>query len=54
MDTVEMEFKIKMTVLKGAEHEIKKLEHHADYLLDLNNYPEIQSVHDAKVTLLED
>ena len=54
MDTVEMEFKIKMSVTKGAESEIKQLEHHADYILDLNSYPEIQSIYDAEVTLLSE
>lgn len=30
--------------------EIKKLEHHADYLLNLAEYPEIKSVYALKVT----
>lgn len=33
--------------------EIKKLEHHAEYLLDLENYPEIKSVSDVKVVEVE-
>lgn len=29
--------------------EIKKIEHHADYFLDSDEYPEIKSVFDVKV-----
>lgn len=32
--------------------EIKKIEHHADYLLNLDDYPEIKSVFDVKVTAI--
>lgn len=34
--------------------EIKKVEHYADYLLDLDNYPEIKSVFGVKVKKIED
>lgn len=33
----------------NAIDEIKKLEHHAEYLLDLDSYPEIKSVYGVKV-----
>lgn len=33
--------------------EIKKLEHHADYLLDLDSYPEISSVYGVTVETVE-
>lgn len=39
-----------MEISDDSLEEIKKLEHHADYLLDLENYPEIKSVSDVKVT----
>ena len=29
--------------------EIKKIEHHAEFLLDLDSYPEIKSVYGVKV-----
>ena len=29
--------------------DIKKIEHHAEYLLDLESYPEIKSVYDVRV-----
>lgn len=33
--------------------EIKKLEHHADYFLDLDSYPEVNSVYGFKVTEID-
>ena len=33
---------------KGAKT-LKKLEHHADWLLDLESWPEIKSVFDCKI-----
>ncbi len=33
--------------------ELKQIEHHADYLLDLENYPEIKSVYSVSVTKVE-
>ena len=45
--------KVKVTmyfeVEENALEEIKKLEHHAEYLLNLEEYPEIKSVYGAKV-----
>ena len=32
--------------------EIKKIEHHVDYLLNLDDYPEIKSVFNVKVTAI--
>lgn len=45
--------KVKVTmyfdVEESAIEDIKKLEHHADYLLNLEEYPEIKSVYGVKV-----
>lgn len=45
--------KVKVTMLfdveDGKAEELKKLEHHADYLLNLEEYPEIQSVYGVSV-----
>lgn len=45
--------KVKITMYFDVEEncleEIKKFEHHADYLLNLNEYPEINSVYGVKV-----
>lgn len=45
--------KVKVTMYfdvdENGMEEIKKLEHHAEYLLDLDNYPEIESVYGVKV-----
>lgn len=43
-------FQIKMRVEKDSLEKFKKLEHHADWILDLDNWPEIQSVFDCHVT----
>ena len=32
--------------------EIKKIEHHAEYLLDLESYPEILTVYGVKVEVI--
>lgn len=44
---------VKVTMYFDVEEdgmeEIKKVEHHADYLLDLYSYPEIKSVYGVKV-----
>ena len=42
---VTMYFEIEETAME----EMKKLEHHADYILDLEAYPEIKSVYDVQV-----
>lgn len=47
------EVKVEMTVvLKNDEdiEAIKKWEHHIDYAIDLNSYPEIDNIHSVKVT----
>lgn len=36
-----------------AVEEIKKVEHHVDYLLDFENYPEIKSVFGVKIKSIE-
>ena len=37
----------------GNELELSKLEHHIDWLLDLDNWPEINSVYGVKAELVE-
>lgn len=49
MKTVTLEIKMKIEVPENAVDEIKKIEHHAEYFLDLDSYPEIKSVFDVKV-----
>ena len=39
-----------LNIDETAMDEIKKLEHHAEYLLDLDNHPEIESVYGVTVT----
>lgn len=39
-----------LEISDNSLEEIKILEHHVDYLLDLENYPEIKSVNDVKIT----
>ena len=46
---INVELKIQMKVKPGGYDEIKKLEHHIEYLLDLDNYPEIETVYRVKV-----
>lgn len=45
--------KVKVTMYFEVEddaiEEMKKLEHHADYLLNLDEYPEIKSVYGVEV-----
>lgn len=38
-----------LDVEENGVEEIKKLEHHVDYILNLDEYPEIKSVHNVKV-----
>lgn len=47
---VEMYFEIEN---EESMEEIKKLEHHAERLLDLDSYPEIHSVYGVTVTEIE-
>ena len=35
--------------LDEAENEIRKLEHHAEYFLDLDDYPEVKCIYDVNV-----
>lgn len=46
---MEVKFEIKMTINEDDLPKLKKLEHHADWLLDLDNWPEIKGIHDCKV-----
>lgn len=52
METVEI--KIIMNIDDNAYEEIKKLEHHAEYLLDLESYPEIKAIYGCKVRKIEE
>lgn len=45
----EIELRMKLNVAENYE-EIKSLEHHVEKLLDLDNWPEIESVYDVEVT----
>ena len=47
-------FSIKMKVWDSAWEELKELEHHADYLLSLDEWPEIETIYDCKVEKLEE
>ena len=38
-----------LEVEENSIEEIKKLEHHVDYLLNLDEYPEIKSVYGVEV-----
>lgn len=48
-DSMEVKFEIRMQIGKDAFSRLMKLEHHAEYLLDLENWPEIKSVYGCKV-----
>lgn len=45
---------MKMTVNPPCELEIAKLEHHIDWLLDLDNWPEIINVYDVHASICEE
>lgn len=53
-NVMKVKMEIEMEVDKEHWEEIKKIEHHADYLLDLGSYPEIKSVRNCKIIELED
>ena len=49
---------VKMTMYFDVPNEedaqgLKQLEHHADYILNLDEYPEIESVYGVKVQVLK-
>ena len=46
-----MKIKIEMSldIEDGTFEEFKKIEHHAEYLLNLEEYPEIKSVYEVSV-----
>lgn len=46
------EVKVTMTVVLNNDadvNEIKEWEHHIDYAIDMNNYPEIDHIENVKV-----
>lgn len=50
--------KVKMTMFFDVPNEddieeLKRLEHHVEYLLDLDSYPEIESVYGVVVETVE-
>lgn len=49
MKTQTLELKMVLEVDENAVEELKKLEHHIDYLLDLDNFPEIKTVRNVAV-----
>ena len=49
MKTQTLELKMELEVDENAVEELKKLEHHIDYLLDLDNFPEIKTVRNVVV-----
>ena len=54
MANITVKFEIKMEVDEKDFDQLKNLEHHADYLLDLDSWNEIKKVFSAKVTRIED
>ena len=51
--------KVKLTMIFDVPKvsdvdELKKLEHHVDYLLNLEGYPEIESVYGVEVEVISD
>lgn len=52
-ENLTVKFEVQLEVKEKDLGELKKLEHHADYLLDLSGWPEIQSVHDCKVSVMK-
>lgn len=48
----EIDVNVTMTlrIKKSAFDELRVIEHHAEYLLDLDNWPSIKSVYDVSVT----
>lgn len=46
-----IKFEIMMEVDDNFTEEAKTWEHHAESLLDLDEYPEVKSVYDCKVTV---
>lgn len=51
--TVELKLYLDVTDETAAEN-LKKLEHHAEYLLDLDSHPEITSVYGVTVNPVDD
>lgn len=49
-----IELTMDLEVDDGSELELSKLEHHIDWLLDLDNWPEIKSVYNVKAVLCEE
>ena len=49
-----MHVKLSMEIETSNVEALKKLEHHIDYLLDLDNWPEIESVYNVEVVQVEE
>ena len=48
-----VKLEINLEIDKKDFEKLKKLEHHADWLLDLDSWNEIKSISDCKVTKFE-
>ena len=49
----QVKFTIMMDVTDSKAEALKVLEHHADFILDLDSYPEIKRVYDCHVDIVE-
>ena len=52
-NTKEIKLTMNLTIDAGSLDELKRLEHHIEELLDLDNWTEIKSVYGAKVKEIE-
>ena len=52
-ETMIVKFEINLEIDKKDFEKLKKLEHHANWLLDLDSWNEIKSISDCKVTKFE-
>ena len=52
-DNVTVELSLRLDIEDGHELEISKLEHHIDWLLNLEEWPEIKAAYDVHVELVE-
>ena len=49
-----MHVKLSMEIETSNVEALKKLKHHIEYLLDLDNWPEIENVYNVEVVQVED
>ncbi len=48
---MKIKLEMNMEIEDGSELELSKLEHHIDWLLDLDEWPEIKNVYNVHATL---